>query len=138
MIFLILAFQLFNSPARAEVLKENFLIIGHHKKETLSLREHKVKTGTGFSIEKTYSDGKMTAHTLSSKEYSSLKQELEKFVKPIGLKQLREVTSCDDPIVIGIKQNQSDAKLSALCLDQEPVSKRKEFVRWWRKASKYL
>ena len=136
MIFLVFVLQLLVSPVRAEVIKENFLIIGHHKKETLSLREHKVKTGSGFSIEKTYGDGKMTSHVLSSKEYLALKLDLEKWVKPVGLKSIREIASCDDPVVLGIKQ--TETKLSGLCLDQQPVSKRKEFVRWWRKASRYL
>lgn len=129
--------QLLISPARAEVVKESYLIIGHHKKETVSLREHKVKTGTGYSVVKTFSDGTMKAHTLNAKNYSVFASEIEKLLK-YSVKQSRDIAGCADPVVLGHKIKDNEADLKIVCMEQEPVSKRKDFVRWWRKTSKYL
>jgi hypothetical protein len=139
MILLSILFSSFVFHARAEVISERFIVIGNHKKEIVTLREHKIKSGKGFSVTKSYSTGRMTGHTLSPQKYLELKTELEKSLKTMIVKPARSIASCDDTMLVGQKTVVTKAQsLKVVCLEQESLESRKKFARWWRKISQDL
>lgn len=138
MTLLLVLLQLLCPTSHAEVISERFVTIGYHNKETISLREHKVKNGKGYSIVKVSSEGKITGHTLTARKYSLYKKGLDDFLKPMAKKDIRGIASCDDLLITGSRLKKSEPKAKTVCLSLESLEKRKNFVRWWRKVSKNL
>jgi hypothetical protein len=130
-------FSLLISQAHAEIKTEKFVTIGHHNKETISLRVHKVKTGTGYSVIKTLENGKVRGHTMSKKNYVKFNGELEDLLKVMQQKPIHELTQCDDPLAVGFNKN-GKTILSSICLERESARNRKKFINWWRRVSKKL
>ncbi len=138
MILFIMLFQFFTQLAHAEITSEHFVVVGNHNKNMISIREHKVETGKGFSAIRSIEGGRTTGHTLSENRYIELKRDLDKAIKPMKQTDVRRIASCDDEILVGSKARKGPAGLNRVCLSQEAAESRKAMVNWIKKVSRDL
>ncbi len=135
MILLLSIFQLLVSFSQAEIVKEDFVVVGNHNKNMISIREHKVATGKGFSAMKSIEGGRTTGHTLSENRYIELKRDLDKAIKPMKQTEVRRIANCNDEILVGSKAPKGPTGLNRVCLSQEAAESRKAMVNWIKKVS---
>jgi hypothetical protein len=137
--YLALILSLSFSIARAEVSSEHFVTVGIHKLVTVSLREHQVSNGKGYSIVKSSSKGEITARKITANQYQIFKKELEQIAATTSKTQQRSVAnSCTDPVILGSKKKKNITSFRTVCFENQSDQAKKSLTQWWSKVTREL
>ncbi len=136
-LFFLVTFAFFQD-LKAEVLTEKFVMVGNYNKDKISLKEHKVPSGIGYSITKVYFNGVQYSLTISQKRFKSLTEELESILKVSERTTASEFEECDNSIFFCTRIFLQPNEINNICLSKESPGKKKEFAKWWKKASRGL
>ena len=114
------------------------MIVGKDHKTQYVFREHKIKSGVGFSVIKRNESLTVTGYTVSPKRYGEYMTEFDKTWKTLLFKNSEQMSLCGDPVVFGVRTGHTDPVLTGVCLEEQKPASRKALALWLRKISKHL